>query len=192
MIEPLAFFGAVMVCIWMFPGRRTLPIVVLAIWVLASWIVHRETAVSLGLSLPGIARCFIRWRLIFLALFLLVLATGGRNLASTTTLWHALRYLAWCIVQQAVYQSMVFQKLRSAIGQETVAAILSGILFSLVHLPNPLLVPATFVWGVCASLLFCACRSVIALGGVQFLLSAIGVAVFPVTLHHAFRIGPGY
>ena len=113
-------------------------------------------------------------------------------MASTTMLWHALRYFAWCVVQQAVYQSIVFRNVRSAVGRTAVAAAISGALFALVHMPNPVLVPATFIWGICASLLFCACPSVIALGGVQLLLSAVGVAIFPVTLHHAFRIGPGY
>jgi len=111
---------------------------------------------------------------------------------SATMLWHAFRYFVWCVVQQAVYQSMVFRPLQQATGRRTAAAIISGALFSLVHLPNPVLVPATFVWGTCACLLFDGCPSVIALAGVQFLLSAAGVALIPVSLHHGFRIGPGY
>jgi len=192
LIEPLAFAGTVMICIWVFHGRMALPILLLAAWLVASWMIHGQTAATLGFSAASTRRCFLRWRYLFLVLSIIVAVTGGRRLVSATTLWHACRYLIWCVVQQAVYQSMVFQPLRSAFGRKIPAAILSAALFALVHLPNPVLVPATLVWGVCASLLFSGCPSVVALGGVQFLLSAAGVALLPATLHHGFRIGPGY
>jgi len=190
--EPLAFSASVMICIWIFYGHMAAPVILLTLWMLASWRVRGETAASLGFSIPSALRCFMRWRFIFLLLAVLVMTAGGRSLASMTTLWHAFRYFIWCVAQQTVYQSMVFRPLRSAIGGTITAAILSGALFAIVHLPNPVLVPATFAWGVCASLLFCACPSVIALGGVQFLLSAAGVLLIPAALHHGFRIGPGY
>jgi hypothetical protein len=192
MIEPLAFFAAVMVSIWVFHGHRTPPIIVLALWVVTSWILHRQTAASLGLSLQATVRCFVRWRFLFFVLVVFAAAIAGRSLASAATLQHAVQSLVWCVVQQAVYQSMISRPLRRAIKREAVAAIISGALFALVHLPNPVLVPATFVWGVCASLLFSSCPSVVALAGLQLLLSAIGIAAFPVALHHGFRIGPGY
>jgi hypothetical protein len=192
MIEPLAFTAAVMACIWMFHGHMAIPIALLTVWVLITWIRRRETISSLGLSMTAAVRCFYRWRLLFLALVLLVAVAAGPGMLSSTMLWHAFRYLLWCVVQQAVYQSMVFRPVQYATGRTAAAAMISGALFALVHLPNPVLVPATFVWGTCACLLFAGCRSVIALGGVQFLLSAAGVALIPVSLHHGFRIGPGY
>lgn len=167
-------------------------LIVLVLWVATTWKLRGETVDSLGFSLGAAVRSFSRWRIALFALLLLVLALYGHSIFQPRPLAHALRYFAWCVVQQAVFQSMVAKPLRSAIKSELVAVASASLLFALVHSPNPVLVPATLIWGACACLMFLTNPSVVALGIMQVLLSAIGVAVFPAALHHGFRIGPAY
>src|SRR5262245_56617631 len=190
--EPLAFVAAVLVCIWVFPNRMVIPIGILVVWTGLSWLVHGHTVASLGFSVRALLRCVARWRLLFLLLVVLWVVIEAWTLGSVLTWWHAGRYLVWCVIQQAVYQSMVFLPFHRICGRPSLVALIAGVLFALVHLPNPVLVPTTFVWGLCSSLLFARYPSVLGLAVLQVLLSAIGVAVLPLALHHGFRVGPFY
>jgi hypothetical protein len=191
LLEPLLFFAAVIASIWLFWNLLPVAISALVVWVLLSWAIHRHNAASLGFSLRTTVRCFARWKLMWLALVTVAWLVGIEPI-SKDVIFRAAKYLLWCTIQQAVYQSMIFGPLRSAFRRESTAALVSGVLFALVHLPNPVLVPATLLWGICSSLLFSRCASIPPLAGAQVLLSAIGYAVFPVSLHHGFRIGPAY
>lgn len=70
----------------------------------------------------------------------------------------------------------------------------SGALFGAVHLPNPVLAPAAFVWGVVSCWLFERRPSVPAIGVLQFLLSSILLLklITPVDWRRNFRVGAGY
>ena len=65
-------------------------------------------------------------------------------------------------------------------------------MFAAAHIPNPILVPATFLWGTVSTRLFEARPSVPVLGVTQALLSAMLYVVTPVALNGQFRVGPGY
>lgn len=191
-IEPFAFFLAVLGSIWLLWSVLPLACGLLMLWVITSWILHKQTPASLGLSATAFRQCAYQWRLMLMLQTLVVMLTTRQDLFSTRTLRSAALYFLWCLVQQTIYQSLIFGRLRVLFREDTRAAIASGLLFSLVHLPNPVLAPATLAWGVCSSLLFARCPSVIALAVEQVLLSAIGVAILPASLHHGFRIGPAY
>ena len=101
-------------------------------------------------------------------------------------------YFAWCVVQQLLLQNMIYRRVRSALGATPGAALLSGVLFAAAHLPNPVLVPATLVWGTIAARLFEWRPSIIAIALLQTLLSSLLFWLTPVAWHHQFRVGPGY
>ncbi len=69
-------------------------------------------------------------------------------------------YFVWGAAQQVVYQSMTCLPLRNYLKSRGLAAGLAGIAFPIMHVANPILVPATYVWGVVSSLLFERCRTV--------------------------------
>jgi membrane protease YdiL (CAAX protease family) len=192
LIEPFFFVSAVLISIWLLWAVLPFAILVLAIWVVISWVVHRETARSLGFSWRAMVQCVCYWRVIWLVLLVAAAALVGKNLFSGGSLRGGARYFVWCLIQQTVYQSMIFSRLRVAFERKGAAAVISGALFALVHLPNPVLVPATFVWGSCSSLLFLRTPSIPVIAAAQVLLSAIGIAVFPEQWHHGFRIGRAY
>ena len=60
------------------------------------------------------------------------------------------------------------------------------------HFPNPILVPATFVWGVASSLLFERCRTVWGLALLQTMLASTLFWITPLELNRNFQIGPYY
>jgi hypothetical protein len=95
-------------------------------------------------------------------------------------------------LQQAVYQNVVYRRLRDGIAPEAHPWLLSGAIFGIVHWPNPLLVPVTTVWGAISSYLFERWPSVVALGLVQFLFSTLLYEMTPWEWHHGFRVGPRY
>lgn len=106
--------------------------------------------------------------------------------------YHAMLYCAWCVLQQLLYQNMVCKRLRESTGPSWKSRILAGSLFGAVHLPNPVLTPATMVWGTLSGYLFEESPSVGALGLMQFLLSTSLFWVTPIRWNHDFRVGPGY
>jgi membrane protease YdiL (CAAX protease family) len=72
------------------------------------------------------------------------------------------------------------------------ACLAAGALFGLVHLPNPVLTPVTFLGGWIMSEIFQRYRSVVPLGIVHGLVGlAIALAV-PDQINHHMRVGLGY
>jgi len=100
-------------------------------------------------------------------------------------------YLSWCLLQQVLLQHLIYLRVRSTLGPTWTASILTGALFAIAHLPNPVLVPATFVWGIVSTRIFERHTSIIVLGVAQTLLSGMLLWLTPLALNHRFRVGPG-
>ena len=120
------------------------------------------------------------------------LILGYRSLFSFAALTHGAVYFAWGVAQQVVYQSMTYRPLRDNLKSRGLAAGFAGAAFSIMHFPNPILVPATYVWGVASSLLFERCRTVWGLALLQTMLSSTLFWITPVELNRNFQIGPYY
>ena len=101
-------------------------------------------------------------------------------------------YFAWCILQQLVFQNIIYRRARSVLGSTWQASLLSGTLFAAAHIPNPVLIPATFLWGAVSTRLFQSHSSVAAIALLQALLSSLLIWLTPVAWNHQFRVGPGY
>jgi membrane protease YdiL (CAAX protease family) len=104
----------------------------------------------------------------------------------------ALAYFAECVVQQLIFQHLICAPLAEDPATTRKSQWIAALLFAVVHLPNPVLVPATFAWGFAACGLFRRRRSLWAVAIFQYLLSGILYASVPYAWHHAFRIGPRY
>jgi hypothetical protein len=101
-------------------------------------------------------------------------------------------YACWCVLQQLLFQNMAYRRLRDGLGASWKTSGIAGVMFAAAHLPNPILVPATFLWGTVSTRMFEARPSVPVLGVTQALLSAMLYVVTPVALNGQFRVGPGY
>ncbi len=88
--------------------------------------------------------------------------------------WHALGYSIWALEQEFILNSFFFNRFEKLLGDGTYAMFLTAGLFAFVHVPNPVLVPATFVGGLFFIAVFRRFRNIYPL--------AIAHAMFGITL----------
>ena len=78
--------------------------------------------------------------------------------------WHALGYALWAFEQQFILNSFFYNHFEKLLGDNRRAVLVTAALFSLVHLPNPVLVPATFIGGLFFVAIFRQKRNIYPLG----------------------------
>jgi hypothetical protein len=190
--EAVAFFCAALLFLWFLARPLAWTGVLLPAAVVLSWRRRAMTAGSLGLGWKELCRSVRSWSVLWVLSMVLFVALGHRVLFRLAALEQGCVYFAWAAVQLVVYQSMMYMPLRNNLRSPGLAAGLSGLAFALMHVPNPVLVAGTFVWGVVACLLFERCRSIWGLALMQMMLSSMLFWVTPAELNRNFRIGPYY
>jgi hypothetical protein len=178
--------------IWLRPLWWSWSLLIPLALVMVSFVWHSETLESLGLSLRALAGAVAAWRWWIAS----CAASLGVFVWLQTTSIHVLYrwcgYACWCVLQQFLFQNMAYRRLREGLGPSWKTSSIAGALFAAAHIPNPILVPATFLWGTVSTRMFEARPSVPVLGVTQALLSAMLYVVTPVALNGQFRVGPGY
>jgi len=192
LIEALAFAAAVFLYIWVLRPSAGWTLWLLVAWAGSALAWHGETLDSLGLSPRRSVETVAAWRYFWLAALLALGLVLRERLAEPRLLVQGGAYFLWCCIQQTVYQNLVYRRVRQSLGAGQEAWLLSGLIFGFVHLPNPVLVPATALWGAASSYLFERQPSIPALAVVQVTLSSLLYNLIPWEWHHGFRVGPGY
>jgi Type II CAAX prenyl endopeptidase Rce1-like len=105
---------------------------------------------------------------------------------------HFFGYMAFCLLQQVGLNSLVTNRIVAAMDDPVRASLVVGLLFALLHWPNPVLVPVTAIGGILMSWLFAQERNILALAIWQGILGTLVWWAFPVSWHHAMRVGPGF
>jgi membrane protease YdiL (CAAX protease family) len=106
--------------------------------------------------------------------------------------WHAIFYAIWALEQQFVLNSFFYVRFEGLMGDSTRTLILTALLFSLVHIPNPVLVPATFVGGLFFVYLFRRFRNIYPLALAHALLGlTLAISIPDHWLRH-MRVGLGF
>jgi len=136
-------------------------------------------------ALAGIAAVLGVWLSVRLGTFHAVF----RNYAVE---WGFLAYIGWALVQQFILQDFILARLLQITPKRTLAVIVAGLLFAVAHVPNPLLVIATIVWGVVACALFLRYRNLYVLGLAHAILGMCIAVAVPNQWHHHMRVGLGY
>ena len=113
-----------------------------------SFVWHSETVESLGLSIRAFIGALIAWRWWLASCVASVLILVW---IETSTSMHVIYrwcgYAFWCVFQQLLLQNMTYRRLRAGLGASWKTSSIAGAMFAAAHLPNPILVPATFLWG---------------------------------------------
>jgi membrane protease YdiL (CAAX protease family) len=101
-------------------------------------------------------------------------------------------YALWAAVQQFLLQIFFLSRLRRLLPNARFAAIAAAVIFSLAHLPSPILVPVTLLWGLAACLLFLRYRNLYPLAMAHAILGITIAITIPGPVDHNMRVGLGY
>ncbi len=101
-------------------------------------------------------------------------------------------YALWSGVQQFLLQGVFLLRFLRLISRPAGAALLASVLFALAHLPNPVLTPVTFVWGLAACMLFLRYRNIYPLMVAHAVLGIAVAMTVPGPVDHNMRVGLGY
>ena len=121
---------------------------------------------ELGLGRAGVRRSFAlvpAAAALAYSRYIVRLMAGTLHLARGLPLWHAGLYATWAMLQEFLLQSFIFVRLERLIGGR-LAILASAGVFATAHLPNPVLMAATFVMGLALSYWFWRHRNLYALG----------------------------
>jgi hypothetical protein len=171
-------------------------------WLAISWVVvttriHRPTWKTLGLGFSGLLRSL--WIVAVAAILAGVAVYTANRMHSlhrlhgpTPLLAHAWGYLIWAVMQQFLLQIYFLLRLMRLLPGKVAPVVAAAGLFSLAHLPNPVLAPVTLVWGIAACILFLRYRNIYALGVAHGILGLCVAIIVPDSIQHHMRVGIGY
>jgi membrane protease YdiL (CAAX protease family) len=117
------------------------------------------------------------------------LRTPGGAVAIVENFWS---YAIWSGVQQFLLQCFFLSRIVRLIPNPQTAAFTAAGLFALAHLPNPVLVLLTVVWGSLACLVYLRYRNLYPLAIAHAILGITIAVSVPGHLDHNMRVGLGY
>lgn len=167
------------------------------VWVVVTTWIHRPTWRSLGLGLPGLVRSlWVTGAAAILAILAVYIANRVHSLhplhGPTPLVRHVWGYLIWAVMQQFLLQIYFLLRLMRLLPGKFPPILAAAGLFSLAHLPNPVLAPITLVWGIAACLLFLRYRNIYSLGLAHGILGLCVAVIVPDSIQHHMRVGIGY
>ena len=101
-------------------------------------------------------------------------------------------YAIWTGVQQLLLQGVFLLRFLRLIPRPALAALTASALFAAAHLPNPVLMPITFIWGFAACLHFLRYRNIYPLMIAHAILGITVAMTVPGPIDHNMRVGLGY
>ena len=101
------------------------------------------------------------------------------------------QYAIWAVVQEFILLSIFFVRLEPLIGcRRTVFAV--SALYTIAHIPNPVLTPLSFAGGLLFCEMFRRWRNIFPIGIIHAALGLTIAASFPDKWLHHMRVGIGY
>jgi hypothetical protein len=164
-------------------------------WVIVTTTLARPNARTLGLRPSNARSVWIVPAIVLLGAVSIWMASQLHTLHdfSIGTLMGRVRgYLAWSLLQQFMLQDYFFLRLLRLMPGKAAAVSAAAILFASVHIPNPVLMLGTLLWGMAACILFLRYRDLYSLGVAHCLLGICIAVTVPAHIHHGMRVGLGY
>lgn len=198
LLEALAFAGFVGWYIWKLQDEVLRTWWVIPVWLVLSFVARRDTTETIGWRADNFWAATKRAFWFFAPSSLLICVVGLFLGMLHRVPTHFLEprkfggYFAFCLLQQVGFNSLVTNRLMSAFEKPAPAALAAGVIFGVLHWPNPVLVPLTFIGGAAMAWLFATERNILPLTIGQAILGALVWWAFPLAWHHSMRVGPGY
>jgi membrane protease YdiL (CAAX protease family) len=158
---------------------------------------RREPLSSLGLAVGGMARSlWIVGAAFILAMISVFTAVElGTMHSAFDNLPFGFRisgYVVWSFMQEFVLQVYMLTRLVRLFSKQSYAILTAALMFAVAHLPNPVLVPLTLLWGFIACFLFLRYRNLYTIGLAHAILGICVAVTVPNGMHHHMRVGLGY
>jgi hypothetical protein len=148
----------------------------------------RTTACLRAMWVPGVAAALAAAAVV-VALRLHTLRQFHNPIEVVTQFW---AYFLWTFLQQFLLQGFFYLRFRRILTSPGAAALTAAGIFAIAHLPNPILTPITFVWGLAACWLFEHYRELYPLGLAHAILGITIAVTIPGTVDRNMRVGYGY
>ena len=197
-VEGVVFSAFIGLYIWRLQQSHPNTWLVFPIWLVVSFVAHRDTPKTLGWRAdnlwPATRQGLILFGVFVGALFVVGLFLGAlqRLPAHLLDRHRFIGYFSFCLLQQIALNSYLMNRFLYALENPRTAALLCSLIFAALHWPNPVLVPVTFVGGLAMCLLFARQRNILPLTLGQAVLGGVAWWAFPIAWHHSMRVGPGY
>jgi hypothetical protein len=111
---------------------------------------------------------------------------------SSPVSWHAIFYAIWAFEQQFILNSFFYKRFEWLLGTGLSSMVLTAALFSLVHIPNPVLMPATFIGGLFFVAVFRRWRNIYPLAIAHAIMGLTLAITIPDNWIRHMRVGIGY
>ncbi len=129
------------------------------------------TAILIGIGYYNRSMDFFRWR-------------GGGAILGMPLLG-----IAWGLLQQYALQGFINRRAQIVWGPSIVSILVVAVLFASFHLPNPVLMAATFVGGLVWATIYQRAPNLFALAISHGLMTWILISTIPSSLLHGLRVG---
>jgi hypothetical protein len=197
LLEFSVAYGLIAIAVWTpLPWQRWLSLAAL-IWVLLATWRSFDGLCAMGFRVTHL------WRASWVAALVLLLAAAAACVAAWLGTLHVPQspvlffarywsYTIWAFLQEFLLLNFFLLRLLRLLPGKTSAAILATGLFALVHLPNPILTPLTFLWGYAACLIFLHYRNIYIPALAHAILGICIAVTIPGPVDHNMRVGLGY
>jgi len=161
---------------------------------------RKETAAEIGIRADNFGPSFLFGITLVGPLILVAIALGAAlgtieppQTAGVSGLALSLAWgCGWATMQQYGLACVYYRRFKDLLGNHWAGTFGAAGVFAALHLPNPFLVPVTFVGGVVACQIYRRAPNLFVLGLLHFLLSFALRQSFGPGITHQMRVGPGY
>jgi hypothetical protein len=197
LLEVMVGYTLILLTLWTSATTQRVLLLTSATWIAVTTLLTRDNNELYGFRLCRLRRS---WWIVLAAAFAAAAAVaisarmGTLHLPASFALhpWRAWAYVFWSFLQQFILQDYFLLRLRRLVPNIFAAVGSTALLFSLAHLPNPLLAVATLLWGIGACTLFVRYRDLYSLGLAHAIFGLTIAFTIPNAVHHQMRVGLGY
>lgn len=199
--EIMLVFGFVLAHIWLFPEFLTPVVITVICAVLFSLrsLRLRRWPGRLGTKWDwSQGSAVATWVVVFLSVMIIIAFSINPDFWRAPRFFdksfrYLISYAGWAMIQQALCQGYLTNRLRLILRKGWLVAIASGGLFGIAHYPNPVLMVGTLIFGAFTAYYFLKARNIFLLGLAHIVLgTAVKYLVASQLFHHSMRVGPGF